>query len=162
MVHSGVCLNKKQRINRGRIVCFGNMEKNYKFRHISAEADGVPDVWRTWHCCFTETVSSSPDCLQPLLQHRWVWPSHYFHVCHCTAPKTLAEGKCMPRPSASAMSAHRQWKKGPCATQAHHARRSQRWHLSQHCKGCLHLICSGSVPETNSVFPQKPLHKNSW
>lgn len=68
----------------------------------------------------------------------------------------------MPRRSASAVSAQNQWNKGPCATQAHHTRRPQRWHLLQHCKGLLPLIRNGSFPETTSVFPQMPLHNASW
>lgn len=68
----------------------------------------------------------------------------------------------MPRHSASAVSAQNRWNKGPCATRAHHARRPQRWHLLQHCKGLLQLICNGSFPETTSIFPQMPLHNASW
>lgn len=74
---------------------------------------------------------------------------------------TLAKGKCMPKHSASAMSAYNRWKKGPCATEMHHARRSQHWHLSQHYKGWLRLICKGSFSETTGFFPQTSLHNNS-
>lgn len=66
---------------------------------------------------------------------------------------TLAKGKCMLKHSASAMSAHNRWKKGPYATQVHHVRRSQHWHLSQHYKEWLCLICNGGFSETTSFFP---------